>query len=83
MNLLGPPASRRPVGSRNRNSPARRQRSQELFELLHLFHHEHFDGHVGGNQFEAELIQQGLLLMRRGWDLPTVHSISGQYGNFE
>ena len=30
MNLLGAPASRRPVGTENRNSPARRQRSQEL-----------------------------------------------------
>jgi hypothetical protein len=33
---------------------------RDLFELLHLFHHQHFDGHVGGNKFEAELIQKGL-----------------------
>jgi len=32
---------------------------RDSFELFNLFHHQHFDGHVGGNEFEAELIQQG------------------------
>ena len=30
-------------------------------KLFHLFDDEHFDGHIGGHQFEAELIENGLL----------------------
>ena len=34
---------------------------RDLFELLHFFHHQHFNRLAAGHQFEAELVEQGLL----------------------
>lgn len=29
------------------------ERTRQMKHLFHFFHHQHFDGHVGGNQFET------------------------------
>jgi hypothetical protein len=35
--------------------------SQKEGKLFYFFDHEHFDGHIGGNQFEAKLVEKDLL----------------------
>ena len=38
--------------------PIRCPRTAKLDKLFHIFHHEHFDGLVGGNQFQAEFAER-------------------------
>ena len=48
-------------GRAGRAEVKRRRDARGGAELFHLFDDKHFDGHIGGNKFEAKLVVEGLL----------------------